>query len=162
MREKLKFLWYKVSFPFMQLYLNICSKIVFFQLDRKAAKYGGVKNIPKDEMPNMFLGLSDPGQEVQIYLAVDSLCKLKGMPASSTKIAAMLGTLASGGVQNVEAFTMMNELFKSKLPRRAVFNLMVDLGDINYRLIEWRYTTSTYRDLFAAWLDGKIPEMPAF
>lgn len=159
MRGFMKLYRYKITRWFTQLREDIYWFFISRKLDKLGRKYGGVKNIPKEQMPNLFAGCSDGVCDIVLINAFNALFKMRGLDFVGSQSAVIYGHVVRNDFENGDQVTEWLDLISDENPRRAAFEHMVRVGDLNMRWVEIMLTKGQ-RCQLQDWLNNEVDKLP--
>lgn len=129
------------------------------KLDALKEQYGGVENIPSDEIGKiMFIGTSAQEMAMSMHrcMTIFQLCNIAGIRLQGTYLGQLYAWAVRGEIPEDE-IEWADRIFNTDLFRQEMYNYMLEKGDVTHSGMYLRLSKENW-DQFQAWLKVPYPE----
>lgn len=128
------------------------------QLDDLIAEHGGAENVPKEKLGEWLGPMKEVMKSIRLTNAIMNLSKRFGLDFMRTQTTQAISLFINARLTEPDIYDIIKELHDGPddKVRRGIYQLMLRLGDLNQRKIDFDYALPEKRAEFEAWLDGDI------
>lgn len=149
---------YKLLYLFNFIVAKIGGLFIKWHFEYLTRRYGGVGNIPSSELPVAYhrnqQSKDDFVASFETAVILLEICKWFDIEISDTYFGVTYGKLVNGELYCPDDLQVLLEVFRGKPLRRAVYDLLVEGGDIPLGKQRFHIHPSE-RNTFEQWLDEK-------
>lgn len=134
------------------------------QLDALIAEHGGPENVPEEKLIEWMGPMDEVAKSIRLTTALMNLSKRFGLPMLQTKTARAVGLFINARLTDPEYYDPIKELHDGpdEKIRPGMYRLMLRLGDLTQRKVDWELATPEKKAAFEAWLNGELGERDEF